>query len=601
MSERIGFGLQTKLILIFLIITLIPMGVVMYIAYQRVAERFNTMAQERIKNTLQHIEEEYNNKQNELLNEVERILEARSFDIKRLLLQGPQSTLIDLAVEMREARGLDILEIGDQEGTVLAKGDERAGFGFSRGDEEEIERALKGETVTTLSRERRLGRNYLMIEAIVPIRYSSSNIGTVLGGYILDKKFAQRLKEVSSAEIIILNDDEIETSTINTSNAGESLYSYLQPLLSKIHKGGYLGTITLSQDRYNLGSVPLRATNKEILGTILIGISDKERMQTIKDMSQLFLILALGGVLIASALGYFIARGITRPIRELVRGAKAIAAGDLEHQIITRSRDEVGMLVGAFNQMATDLKENRERRIRAERLAAWREVARKVAHEIKNPLFPIQLSIQSLRSMYQANREGFEDIFDDCTTTVLEEVEVLKNLASSFSEFAKMPTLYFKLDNVNDILRSVLAPYIQDGSPSYIHTEQKVEIEADYDDNIPDTILDRKQLSQAFLNLISNALDAMDGGGKLKIKTALVSSTSGEDEIWMEFTDNGPGIPEQIRDKVFNPYFTTKKTGTGLGLAITNRIIIDHRGRIEVRSEEGKGTTFTLILPTSSS
>jgi len=279
----------------------------------------------------------------------------------------------------------------------------------------------------------------------------------------------------------------------------------------------------------------------------------------------------------------FLARSITKPILVLVKGAEEIAGGNLDYQVQTKAKGEIGTLVEAFNSMTVDLKENRRKLLQAERVAAWKDIARRIAHEIKNPLTPIQLAIFRLRRNLNTEHEKYVKLFDECSDTIVNEIENLRNLADEFSKFAKMPEPNFQPCDVNKLVRETLGLY--ENLPNGIN------IDAQLAPELPQANLDEGQIKQVLHNIIKNAIEAMPNGGKLQVITGL-----DDDKISIEITDTGCGMSEEVKSKLFTPYFTTKQKGTGLGMAIVQRIIEQHDGEIDVESQEGVGTTVGILL-----
>jgi two-component system nitrogen regulation sensor histidine kinase NtrY len=224
--------------------------------------------------------------------------------------------------------------------------------------------------------------------------------------------------------------------------------------------------------------------------------------------------------------------------------------------------------------------------LKTQKVAAWREVARGIAHEIKNPLTPIQLNTQRLRKKFKEKAGDFNDIFDSCTRTIIKEVDDLKELVNSFSRFASMPEANLRLDDFHACVMEVVH--------LYQGTQKNLFIEKRLDERIGKIRIDREQMKRVFINLIDNAISAMNGNGRITLKTELDEAAK---RVRVEITDNGEGINPKNRDKLFLPYFTTKKKGTGLGLAIASRIIADHNGSITLKNSKVGETTFLVELP----
>ena len=224
--------------------------------------------------------------------------------------------------------------------------------------------------------------------------------------------------------------------------------------------------------------------------------------------------------------------------------------------------------------------------LKAQRMAAWREVARRIAHEIKNPLTPIQLSAQRLRRRYLDRFADDDSVFDECTAMIIKQVDDLKNLVNEFSSFARMPASNPSLNNLNDVLNEAVVLF-QEG-------HKEIDFQLQLEPNLPVFSLDREQIKRVILNLLNNAVAAVSGEGKIIMRT---SYNKDLDMVTLTVSDNGCGIHPEDKPRLFEPYFSTKKAGTGLGLAIVSTIVSDHNGYIRVRDNEPQGTHFIVELP----
>jgi two-component system nitrogen regulation sensor histidine kinase NtrY len=319
-----------------------------------------------------------------------------------------------------------------------------------------------------------------------------------------------------------------------------------------------------------------------------ISRADLERVLT--QVTVASLVLAAGALVVTIVLGMFVARRMTRDLDRLVEGAQAAARGDLDHRVEVRARDEIGAVATSFNLMMADLETSKARLVMAERVAAWQEIARRLAHEIKNPLTPIQMAVETLRKTWAKKHPSFDEIFDESTATVLEESARLKRIVSEFSQFARMPKPDLGPCDLNDIAASCLALY--GGSVAVTRR-----LAAD----LPPIHADRDQIQQVLLNLLENARDALATMPADRAQQIAVETRPGArpDRVELVVADSGPGIAEPVREKLFTPYFTTKQSqgGTGLGLAIAHRILSDHGGHISVRDSELGGACFCVELP----
>jgi signal transduction histidine kinase len=335
--------------------------------------------------------------------------------------------------------------------------------------------------------------------------------------------------------------------------------------------------------------VPVPGADDQPVAFVEITVDDTTEalLRSVTRWSVALALGALGGTVL---IGLVVARRTARNLDQLVAGSLAAARGDLDHRVPVRSNDEVGAVASAFNFMMEDLKTSKERLVIAERIAAWQEIARRLAHEIKNPLTPIQMAMDTLRKSWRKQHPSFTEILEESTTTVLQEADRLKHIVTEFSDFARMPKPEFGRVDFNDLVRGALKLY-----------QGAVAVELKLADPLPSLDADRNQVSQVLLNLVENARDAISqridpATGRITVSTRLGEAA---DRVMLVVEDNGPGVPADLKDKVFAPYFTTKhaKGGTGLGLAIVHRIVSDHGGRITISDARGGGARFTIELP----
>ncbi len=403
----------------------------------------------------------------------------------------------------------------------------------------------------------------LVIESAQIARYNRYSVAVIAGKRVTDDLLSFMRGTDTDARIV--------------GSAGEIL---LPPL------SGDAGWAKLAKDP------PLRVAMRGAEGApvayVEVVVSDGGLDHLLFNITLTAIVLALGALLVVVLIGSLVARRTARDLDQLVEGSIAAARGDLDHRVPVRARDEVGAVANAFNFMMEDLKSSKEKLVIAERIAAWQEIARRLAHEIKNPLTPIQMAMDTLRKSYRKQHPDFAEILEESTTTVLEEADRLKRIVAEFSDFARMPKPEFGRTDLNDLISSSLALYL-DTTPH---------VEARLDAQLPELDADKGQLNQVLLNLVENGRDAL---GTRAAGRVVVTTRRGDapDRLLMIVEDNGPGVPAELKDKVFAPYFTTKitKGGTGLGLAIVHRIISDHGGRITVSDPPGGGARFTIELP----
>ncbi len=486
----------------------------------------------------------------------------------KLLKQGTTTRhrdLVNKAGYDKEVGGFDVLIFFDYSGWIVANGGDETEYNqspdiYGRETVELVSRALAGESVQSLRYLEISGENVILSENFVPVYYDTEIVGAIWMGWKLGQPFVEKLSQISSSPIEILTSDgKVILSTIDDREAfSETDYSQGELDLSEVVQGTDL-KLKLYVPRAVLRDAGYRI-KKQIYTYIFIMVL------------ALFIIAAL------------IARGITIPIRRLTNAVDDLSKGNLKGEISVRSHDEIETLVEGFNRMARDLDENTRRLLHAEKIAAWREVARRLAHEIKNPLSPIQLSVQSLMKNYERGSADFGERLKQDGKTVLEEVDRLRRLADEFSAFAKLPKPLMEESDLNEIVRTVAR--MHGGSPG-------IKIITDFDKRLPAVKLDREQIRQVLINLIKNAIEAIDGKGKIRVGTKYYPR---RERVEVMVEDDGTGMNEDEMRQAFNPYFTTKRGGTGLGLAIALSIVNDHGGRLWLESKKGSGTTFHIEL-----
>ncbi len=308
------------------------------------------------------------------------------------------------------------------------------------------------------------------------------------------------------------------------------------------------------------------------------------QQKNIRPISMAALIILSVPVLIAVFfISFFIARNITTSIEQIANATKTIANGNLDYRVQITSGDEIQELGNNLNVMAHRLKLATDKIKRMERLEAWQEMARRLAHEIKNPLTPIKLSAERLQYAYELKKDNFNEILEKTTGIVISETARLENLVNEFSKFARLPYLNLEKKDIIQTLREIHA-FFQSAYPDFQIVDQ-------FDP--PSVILtyDEDQIKQVVINIITNAIEACNGCEK-----HVTMMTSAVNRFILAIADNSGGIPEEYREKVFEPYYTTKSGGTGLGLAIAERIIVEHGGNIWFQVE-GNGTIFYIELP----
>jgi nitrogen fixation/metabolism regulation signal transduction histidine kinase len=289
--------------------------------------------------------------------------------------------------------------------------------------------------------------------------------------------------------------------------------------------------------------------------------------------------------LLSFALAVIISRSIAGPVLELRSGMERLTQGDLEHRVAPRGTSEVRFLGRAFNRMVEEIQTSRRALLQAERLAAWREVARAVAHEIRNPLTPIQFALQRLQEEAKRAEGPRPDVVSESSEAILREVRSLQEFATAFSSVAQLPDPKLQKCEVDALVEDVARLY-RGSTP----VEFRVECEAP----LPVAWADPGQIQRVLVNLIKNALEALDGRGAIELRVRRDGADGG---LLLEVADNGPGMDPGTLERAGHPGFTTKSSGSGLGLTLVQRIVEQHGGRFALASNPGGGTRATFTLP----
>jgi signal transduction histidine kinase len=344
--------------------------------------------------------------------------------------------------------------------------------------------------------------------------------------------------------------------------------------------------------QYLLAAAPVRAGGREGIVTVPQTLRQREIEDQIDELDRRLLTASVFFVLLGAALGYWMAERIADPVNRLTHATRRIARGDLDARIAATSSDELRRLVEAFNRMADDLKRQRADLERTQRLEAWADMARQVAHDIKNPLTPIQLSAEHARRINLDRGRPLSPVLDDCVNAILTQVRLLRQISAEFSSFASSPTPRPEITELKSLIEEVIEPYRTGLST-------RIRIDVGFDEDVPRVRLDRTLFARALTNIVENALHAMPGTGTLAIRVSRTLSSAGEPRLTINVADSGVGMDPEAISKIFEPYFSTKATGTGLGLTIAKRNVELNGGTIQVTSTRGVGTTVTIELPLS--
>ena len=420
----------------------------------------------------------------------------------------------------------------------------------------------------------------------------------IIGGQRVDQSFLASLVLPAGMRALIYSN--LDQGFVSGSLLGEKIDSdqaeRFAPLVKQLQREPQpqplVRTIDWSSDPADaetFHAIPLAGRNNELLGIFFVGSSRKGLVLLTQQILKSAAAVAAAALFVGLLVSFWISARITKPVEELAQGAREVATGRWDTRIEVRGSDEIGQLAIAFNDMTRTLASQKERLLQTERVAAWREIARRLAHELRNPLFPMQITVENLQKARRLDARQFLEVFNESTATLKAELANLNTIVSRFSDFSKMPAPKFVRVNVNEVLRNAVRLF----EPQFTAVgKPTITKEPFLTDPLPEIDADPDLLHRAFQNLVLNAMDAMPAGGTLTLRT---SEHAGN--VRIEVADTGKGLTPEECSRLFTPYYTTKQMGTGLGLAIIQSVVSDHHGTISVTSEEGRGTTFRIELP----
>ena len=581
-------NLRQRLLVTFALVVIVVVALVAYAVSLRTRSAFEQVDQERTKALITQFRSEFQSQGQDVVRKLERI--ARTDDLQRLALEsvhgGDMSIYLQQAAVTAQEYGLDYLEILDANGTIISSAQWPARFGYREAIPSELPNSA------FLKKVELPDAFVLGLVAIRPVRVGDGQV-YLEGGKRLDLRFLEALTLPPGmyAWLYRVNGLTFNAGDILGEPAGAA--KGLAPLLTMAIVSGneHSAIVQLSPekfDRATVQAIPLKDDSGTVAAVLLAGTSRKPLLDLQKNIRTTALAVAAVGILLGILISVWIAARFSRPIEQLAAASGEVAAGHWDVQVESHTGDELQELADSFNSMTKELMEQRDRLVQTERVAAWRELARRLAHELKNPLFPLQLTVENLSRARALPPAEFEEIFNESTTTLLAEIQNLKTIIGRFSDFSKMPRPQLQPTSVNSLVQQVATLHqaqIKD-APNLIT------LNVELDRNVGEIPVDPDLMHRVLSNLFLNAIDAMPDGGTLTLRTR-----DRGDQLRLEISDSGVGLTPEERERIFTPYYTTKQHGTGLGLAVVQSIVSDHHGSISVVSERGQGTTFMIDLP----
>jgi signal transduction histidine kinase len=602
---------RTKLLAMFTLTVVVVTVLVTALISSRARRTFERLDQQRAAGIVEQFRREFARRGAEISQRVESIT-SRDATVKiALALSGTApdySPYVSEAETLAPAHQLEFLELVAADGTLISSAQWPARFGYK---EDWLLQPVQWDAQPTFLRREDLPEgSALALVAVRAARVNERNL-YIVGGRKLDREFlASLVLPAGTRALLYTNLDATFSPQALTDAVGPVFQAEkLASLIATVQQTKADATEVVSwsgkaKEDESFHAIPLQGRQGELLGVLLLGTSRRELALLTNQIRAIALIGGLAGILLGIVLSGWAAARITRPVKRLAGAAKEVAAGDWNTRVEVESHDEVGQLAQSFNLMTKQLADQRERLVQAERVAAWRELARRLAHELKNPLFPLQITVENLLRARQQSPAQFEEVFQESTATLLAELANLKTIIARFSDFAKMPRPELRDVRVNDLVRDVLKLFeAQLRAPGRAPITSRLEL----DDRAGAIAADPELLHRALGNLVLNALDAMPSGGTLTLRTEQRPGA-----VRIEVSDTGTGLTKEECERLFTPYYTTKQHGTGLGLAIVQSVVSDHGGSISVQSApagsparagfardgvEAGGTTFVIDLP----
>ncbi len=649
-----SFSLRTKLTLSFLVVIAIGGVISLSLGWRLVKNTLIGQAQTKVSHDLAAAWMVFNEKLNDI-KEIVSLTAARE-SLWDAIRNDNKDILLRYLSRVRQDYGLDILTLTDKSGKVIVRTRNPGVVGDDQSQDEVLKLALKGGifahpqiipqeellkegndlaekaymefiyTPKAAPRPEKFETSGMMLKAAASVEdENNALLGVLYGGILINRNFeiVDRVKEtVYKGEKYKGRDKGTATIfqydlRISTNVKNEKGERAIGTRLSKevnqavlVEGRPWIDRAFVVTDWYITAYEPIRNIGNAIIGILYVGMLEKPYIDIANRVMLTFTVMAFLCVVLLLVILYFSTSRIIYPLRKMVIATKEIARGDLSHKVEVTSKDEIGYLADCFNQMTDKLKvaneklvewgktlekkvEERTKELRemqahliqSEKLASLGKLAAGIAHEINNPLGGILIYSHLLLEETNKNSPLYENL-----KKIVRETSRCKNIVKGLLEFARPKEPEMSMININEVVDSSMA--IMERQALF----QNIKINKLYASDLPKMIGDAAQLQQVFINIILNAAEAMNGNGSLTINTSLDKNGS---FIAISFSDTGHGIREEDKIRVFEPFFTTKEVGkgTGLGLAISYSIIQKHQGTIEVQSEAGKGSTFTVKLP----
>ena len=579
--------LRQKMLLMLSLTVMSVVAAVGWLGSLRVRHVFEDLDQQQTATLVNQFQREFSQRASDTAEALDRM--ASSDPLRRVAFDlsngGDPATYLTVAVPLAQEYRLDYLELVGHDGSIISSLQWTARFGYK-------EPAIPAAGKPAFLKEEDLpdGSSQIGLFAVRVVAGSDPAI-YIVGGRQLDADFLRDFPVPAGATVYLYRNLTGSFHSGNFIGASGAGLDHFQNLVDDARDNGRTasGIVYLTRNRedsVNATAIPLKGLGGSVLAVLIVANSRRSMVVVQNHIRDIAYGVAGLGIIAAVLASLWIAARISRPIEELARAAGHVAAGDWDTRVDIRSLDEVGALARSFNNMIRQLTDQRERLVQSERVAAWRELARRLAHELKNPLFPLQITVENMIRAHQLSSREFDEVFSESTATLQAEIANLKTIIARFSDFSRMPRPQVVEMDAREAVRRVVKLYGPALEEKHIQLGTSITSE-------PLPILgDSELLHRALSNLVLNAMDAMPNGG-----TLTVAATRTSDAARISVADSGAGLTPEECERLFTPYYTTKTHGTGLGLAIVQSVIADHRGTIAVESVETGGARFVIGLP----
>jgi signal transduction histidine kinase len=602
MGGEQAMSFRQRLLLTMSVMVTLAVAAVAWFTAVRARAAFEEVDHQRTAAIVAQFRDEYSSRQATVSEALERL--AATETVQRIAFEaahgGDTSVYVREAAALAREQQLDYLDLVTNDGTIVSSAEWPAHFSYKLPQAttahgapalDSVELSEGSELVLVVARA--VSASAVAVPPASAPPGAAQDVALYLyGGRRLDAAFLKQLSTPAGASVWMALTAQNTQSQKSLLGDAPPAVDLLRPLLGTAMTGqeasAAIRTSSDPLDRVTVEAIPLRDEQGSVSAVLLVGTSRRPLLVLERQIKLVALATAGAGLLLSVLLALWISARFSRPVEQLAAASREVADGNWGTQVELRSHDEFGELGKNFNLMTAQLSVQRDRLLQAERVAAWRELARRLAHELKNPLFPLQITLENLMRARALPEAEFDEIFDESTRTLGEELAHMKAIIARFSDFSRMPRPQIQPVQVNALVERVLnlhAAQLEQGA-------KPVHLETHLDDRAGTIEADEELLYRVISNLVLNAVDAMPEGGTITLATR-----SAAEEVVIEVRDTGEGMTSEESARLFTPYYTTKQHGTGLGLAIAQSVVSDHHGTISVESTPHKGSTFIIRLP----